>query len=218
MPRHITVPVFCCALLAFSAAHATTLDYDAYLGDRKVGEANVRIEKDQSGYRVSGKASAIGITGFLTRWRSYFIVRGIFARGHDARADAFRLSERKSSKSKDIYLEDGQVHLVKDGVPTRTTAPPMSRDLLTALFAAPDCTRDDAVHNGKDIWRLQLLDSGNNDDGSQYCTFHVVDEDDKDFETRVSFDSVDGDVVPVKLSFHGSFEGRLELKRLATRG
>ena len=103
-------------LLAAAPAFAqqTTLGYDAFVGGAKVGAAEVKIEKDDARYEISGKAWTVGVLSFVTQWQSMFSSTGRLADNGPV-TDGYRFVERARDKVKELMLSGGQLTYVKNG-------------------------------------------------------------------------------------------------------
>jgi hypothetical protein len=203
------------ALLAPLPAAATTLDYDAYLGGKKVGGAEVVIERADDHYRIQGKAWAEGFFRWLTQWRTHFSAMGRFVEGSPI-GEAYSLIEQAKDKMKEISLENGEVTYVKNGKAKQTPAPSSKLDFITALFLpTSDCDASYQLHSGRDEYSVRLTrrqaitsDSG----ASLRCDFEVRDQNDERIEASVWLGEIDGVTVPVRLDLKGAVEGTLKLR------
>ena len=75
-----SVVVAALLLLAVPAwAQEATLGYDAFVGDAKVGGAEVRIETDAARYSITGEAWTVGVAHLMTQWQSIFSSTGRLA-------------------------------------------------------------------------------------------------------------------------------------------
>ena len=198
------------ALLIAGFAGASTHSYDAYVGGMKVGEASVSVHIAASEYQVTGNARAVGFSRLLTAWRSLFSVRGK-VREDGAHADSMELrQEKKRKRTKEILIQDGTVSYFKNGKQKFARPAPESTDILTALFAKQNCQQANAVHNGKDIWQVQLLSEYRHaDTGVRVCEFSVTDDTNRTFDARVHFAQLEGRSV---LTYFKYGSRRLELK------
>jgi hypothetical protein len=195
-------------------AQETTLTYDAFVGDAKVGGAEVKIETDASRYSISGEAWTVGIAHFMTKWRSLFSSTGRLADSGPIN-DGFRFIEKARNKVKDVLFSDGQMTYTKNGEP-RPAEVPHSLDLLSALFVARDCAAAGSeIHNGKDRFSLKLLArqslpksaSG----ATERCSFELRDEDQERIDATVWLGQIAGLTVPVRVDLSGALEGSWKL-------
>lgn len=211
MPLKVALQsLFLGSLLLAGPVVANTHSYDAYVGGLKVGEASVSVDIAAGEYQVSGKARAVGFSRLLTAWRSLFSVRGRL-RANGAHADSMQLlQEKKRKRTKEILIEDGTVAYFKNGKQKFARPAPESTDILTALFAKQDCQQAKAVHNGKDIWQVELLrEHQDADTGARVCEFSVTDDANRTFAASVRFVQLGGRSVLTHFKYGSR---RLELK------
>jgi hypothetical protein len=195
-------------------AQETTLSYDAFVGDSKVGGAEVKIETDATRYSITGEAWSVGFAHFMTKWRSMFSSTGQLADSGPIN-DGFRFIEKARNKVKDVLFSDGQMTYTNNGQP-RPVEVPHSLDLLSALFVARDCAAAGSeIHNGKDRFSLKLLArqslpksaSG----ATERCTFELRDEDHERIDATVWLGEIAGLTVPVRVDLSGALEGTWKL-------
>lgn len=201
------------ALLSSAPAGATAttrLDYDAFLAGTKVGGAAVTIEKDSDRYAIEGKAWSVGFLHFITKWRSVFSASGNLEQGRPV-AEEYGFIEKARNKIKQIFMRGGEMRYVKNGEERVPHIDPAYTDLLSALFMPSGCSTQDAVHNGKDYFRLTLTASEQGTDGMR-CEYQVIDEDDELTHATVWLGQVDGLLVPTRMELEGALEGELRLK------
>jgi Protein of unknown function (DUF3108) len=192
-----------------SAAEAT-LGYDAYVKGSKVGEAEIRVERDRASYAVSGNAWTIGALNFFTRWQSMFRATGRLDESRPV-TDQYSLIERARNKVKEMFLSDGHLTYVKNGE-TRSPEAPTSVDWLSALFVNPDCAAAGSeVHNGKDRFAVKLLTIAS-EGAVERCEFELRDDDDERINATVLLGEVNGLTVPLELELIGALEGTLKLR------
>jgi len=195
-------------------AQETTLGYDAFVAGTKVGGAEVKIEKDDSRYAISGKAWTIGVLSFVTQWQSMFSATGRFT-GQSPINEGYRFIERARDKVKELLLQNGTLTYVKNGH-VRSPQTPTSLDLLSALFVSRDCaSAGDEVHNGKDPYTLKLTGreslSAASGGATERCSFELSNEDNERIDATVWLGQINGLTVPVRLDVTGALEGTLKL-------
>ncbi|MCX7065120.1 MAG: DUF3108 domain-containing protein [Proteobacteria bacterium] len=195
-------------------AHETTLGYDAFVAGAKVGGAEVKIDKDDARYAISGTAWSIGVLNFVTRWQSMFTATGRFADQSPVN-DGYRFIERTRDKVKELFLQNGKLTYVKNGH-VRSPQTPTSLDLLSALFVSRDCGSTGAeVHNGKDPFTLKLTGRESlpesRDGATERCSFELSNEDNERIDATVWLGQIDGLTVPIRLDVTGALEGTLKL-------
>jgi len=203
------------ALLAPLSVRATTLDYDAFVGETKVGGAEIVIDRAADSYEIKGRAWSEGFFKWLTKWRSHFSAKGRLEDGLPV-AEGYTLLEQARNKVKEITLANGEVKYVKNGQ-RRAVSPPASRlDLLSALFVPNGCDTSADIHNGKEQFFLHLKHVDTVTPGyvgaNLRCDFEVRDQDDQKIDAVVWLGIVDGLTVPVRLDLSGALEGTLKLR------
>ena len=196
-------------------ARQTTLGYDAFVGGAKVGAAEVKIEKDDARYEISGKAWTVGVLSFVTQWQSMFSSTGRLA-DYGPVNDGYRFVERARDKVKELMLSGGQLTYVKNGL-VKSPPPPTSLDMLSVLFVSRDCaSAGSEMHNGKDRFSLKLTGqqtiSSSDDGATERCTFEINGKKDNEhIDATVWLGQIDGLTVPVRLDLAGALEGTLKL-------
>jgi hypothetical protein len=201
-------------LLGPLAAHATTLDYDAYMAGARVGGAEIIIERADDSYVIKGKAWAEGLFKWLTEWRSLFSASGRLENGSPV-AEGYSLIERARNKVKELSLKDGALTYVKNGKLRTPQAPTSKMDLLSALFLPNGCDTSADIHNGKDQYTLTLKHAQvatSMPGATLRCEFEVRDEDQQKIQAVVWLGERDGLTIPVQLDLAGALEGTLKLR------
>jgi hypothetical protein len=212
MRSALVTALFIAAAPAF--AQQTTLGYDAFVGGAKVGAAEVKIEKDDARYEISGKAWTVGVLSFVTQWQSMFSSTGRLADNGPV-TDGYRFVERARDKVKELMLSGGQLTYVKNGH-VKSPQAPTSLDMLSALFVSHDCSSAGSeVHNGKDPFSLKLMDrqsiASSADGATERCTFQLNTKDNERIDATIWLGRIDGLTVPVRLDLAGALEGTLKL-------
>ena len=197
-------------LLLSSTAQAMLLDYEAYLGDTKVGEARVSIDIGERGYEIRGKAKSTGLVGLFNKWKSFFSLRGIFSFGKPV-ARAYEVTEKTGSKKKQIVYQGDQVHVTKNGEPRRPMPLPADTDFYSLLFLSDGCGEDRVVHDGKDVWRVSTRHNQPLGDDRHYCEFELTDEDNERSYAAVWIERIGELKVPVQIDLDGAMRGTFKL-------
>jgi hypothetical protein len=201
---------------ATAPAFATTFDYDAFLGEAKIGEAQITVERHADRYEISGEARAVGVMEFLTQWHSLFSAEGTVDEGRPV-VEEFSLIERARNKIKEVFMADGKVTYTKNGQLRAPRDPGAGLDLLSALFVSQDCAID-AVHNGKDSYRLRLRkrieaprEFSVDRRATVRCSFDVTDEDDEEIRAEVWLGPIGELFVPLRLDIQGALQGSVRV-------
>lgn len=198
-------------VLSGPGANAMLLDYSAYMGETKVGEAQVSIDLQESGYQISGKAQSTGLLGLFSKWRSLFNIRGLFAFGGKPVASEYQLTEQSSGKNKHIVYHGDQVHVTKNGEARHPRPLPAGTDFWSLLFLSDNCDDARLVHDGKDLWEVTPKHSERLADGRSYCEFDLVDEDQERSTAAVWLKDIGDLTVPVQVELHGAIRGTFKL-------
>lgn len=202
--------------MAATAASATTFDYDAFVGEAKIGEAQITVERHDDRYEITGEARAVGVMDFLTQWHSLFSAAGTVDGGQPV-VQEFSLIERARNKIKEIFMADGKVTYTKNGQLRAPRDPGTGLDLLSALFVSQDCGIN-AVHNGKDSYRLHLRKRTElpaeliaDRKATVQCSFDVTDEDDEEIRAEVWLGPIGELFVPLRLDIQGALQGSVRV-------
>ena len=103
-------PSLATALLLASPvwAQETTLGYDAFVGSAKVGEAQVKIHKDEARYAITARPGPIGVLQpRCTQWQSLFTATGTIWRTSGPVTDGYRFIESARDKIRESPFSDG---------------------------------------------------------------------------------------------------------------
>jgi len=192
-------------------AGATTLEYDSYRGNSRVGRAEVVIERDGSRYEIRGKAWSEGLARLLSNWESSFLASGTIEGGEPV-LEEYRLIQTARNKHRRIVMRGGETRFVREDLQRVIANPPESLDFLSALFLTEDCGAHAEVHNGKDAFRLTLRSERAREDAAMECVFEVIDEDDERITATIELHDVDGLMVPVQMDFSGALEATFKLR------
>ena len=210
LPRRIAALFVSATLLLSSTAQAMLLDYEAYLGDTKVGEARVSIALGEGGYEIRGKAESTGLMGLFNKWKSFFSLRGIFSLGKPV-ARAYEVTEKTGSKKKQIVYQGDQVHVTKNGQARKPMPLPADTDFYSLLFLSDDCGDERVVHDGKDIWHVSTRHDEPLGDDRHYCEFELTDEDNERSYAAVWIQRIGELKVPVQIDLDGAIRGTFKL-------
>jgi hypothetical protein len=206
----ISITVFALVLTG-PGANAMLLDYSAYVGQTKVGEAQVSIDLRESGYQISGEAQSTGLMGLFSKWSSLFNIRGLFAFGGKPVASEYQVSEQSGGKNKQIVYQGDQVHVSKNGKARHPRPLPAGTDFWSLLFLSDNCDDASLVHDGKDLWEVTPKHSERLADGRSYCEFELVDEDQERSTVAIWLKDIGELKVPVQLEFQGAMRGTFKL-------
>jgi len=197
-------------ILSGASANAMLLDYAAYLGDTKVGEARVSIDVADSGYSIKGKAESTGLLGFFSKWRSLFSTRGFFSFGKPVAA-SYQVTEESGGKNKQIVYTGEEVHVTKNGKRRNPIPLPAETDFWSLLFLSKDCGEERTVHDGKDLWQVKPQHVETLPAGGQYCEFELIDEDSEHSFAAVWLEQIGDLTVPVQIKLEGAISGTFRL-------
>jgi hypothetical protein len=197
-------------VLGGPGANAMLLDYSAYLGDTKVGEAQVKIDVAETGYQIKGRAQSTGLMGLFSKWKSLFTTSGFFSFGKPV-ASAYQVTEEAGGKNKHIVYAGEKVYVTKNGKSRAPMPLPADTDFWSLLFLSEDCGEERVVHDGKDLWQVKPRVIENLPEGGQYCEFEVVDEDLERSVASVWLQQIGGLTVPVQVELQGAMHGTFKL-------
>lgn len=211
MHKHPILPVvllfgLCSAPLALSQ----TFKYEAYLAGTKVGTATVHVEISDEDYHLSGSARAQGILRWFGKWRTRFDVKG-WIKGDELTLDEYRYVERGEHKRRELSVRDGVLRVVKNGKPRRPRKALPGTDFLTGLFVNPQCHEEQLLHTGRHSYRLRRLGSPIETIGTAKCRYEIHDDDGDRYVASVEFAQLGDLTIPVKMTFGGFIQGRMEL-------
>ncbi|MEZ5560567.1 MAG: DUF3108 domain-containing protein [Pseudomonadales bacterium] len=206
------------SLLPFAANATTTthLNYDAFVGHKKVARAEFQIMRAGEEFEIQGEARAVGIANALTKWRSLFVAAGRFILGQPV-AEKYEVVQKKRNREKRIELRDGVVSYERDGEDRGPRPKLDGMYLLSALFLSRDCdSPGQTIHDGKDPFQLHLVgtrafDQPTPDGVVLQCEFEVVDEDNESAHAVVKLIEREGLKVPLEMELSGAVEGKLQL-------
>ncbi len=179
--------------------------YQAFVGPAEAGEATVRLELSDTGYEVSGRAKAKGLVQLFSEWRTEFLVRGLMDKGKRL-LQSFWYFERAPRKAREVKVENGELHVVKNGKPRAAKPAPPGDDMLSALFVHPRCEEELELNTGRKQYHLQRTS-----EHPQRCDYEITRGDGDRYNASVEFGTVDELRVPVRILLRGSLSGRLEL-------
>jgi hypothetical protein len=190
---------------ALPDAVGTVLQYRAFVAGAPVGEAEVEVSVEDGSYRVAGQATSNSFLSAFSPWRNDFTALGTVD-GDGRETAEFAYLEHNGRNSRDVTVRDGIVRVYKNGKARSEQPSPSGHDVLSALFVAPRCDRDQVLHTGRHVYRLQRLAS---DDG--WCRFQVSDDDGETFEVELQFGRRAGLVVPERITVRAWLTGWIEL-------
>lgn len=198
-------------VLSGPGANAMLLDYSAYMGETKVGEAQVSIDLKDSGYRISGEAQSTGLLGLFSKWRSLFNIRGLFEFGGKPIASEYQVTAQSGRKNKHIVYQGDQVHVTRNGKARNPRPLPAGTDFWSLLFLSENCDDARLVHDGKDLWEVTPKHSERLADGRRYCEFDLIDEDQERSTAAVWLKNIGELTVPVQVELQGAMRGTFKL-------
>ncbi len=197
-------------VLVAPASQAMLLDYTAYLGGAKVGEAKVEIALQESGYEINGRVESAGLLGLFSRFKSLFSLRGIFSSGKPVVRE-YQVTEKSGNRKKHITYEGDQVHVTRNGEVRSPRPLPAETDLWSFMFLSEDCNVQPVIHDGKDVWQVEARHTERLGDGGHYCEFDLADEDNDRSVASVWLREIGDLMVPVQVRFQGDLQGTFKL-------
>ena len=188
----------------------STYVYSAYLKGAKTHEAEVTVSKGTFSYKIWGKAKAVGIAGFLSRFKTRFLSLGHLVNGRPV-ADAFELDKTSKKSIRTVRIEGDVLKVVRNGVvrpPKKTLA---HIDVLSAFFMMGECADTKEFHTGRHGYVMTLLSSTVDERGMR-CDYHLIDDDMDEYDGTVWLGERDGFIVPLRFVFDGALTGTIVLK------
>jgi len=194
-------------ILLSATGEAATLHYEAFLAGVRVGAATVTVDLNGQSYAIRGDASATGVAYLFSDWRSEFHAGGRIVNGHPQLL-AYGYNEHERRKQRILVLEDGLIHMTKNGKPGAPVPVLDGLDVLTAFFIQPDCWESQLLHTGRSNYRVEGRPAGR----AGGCLFEVADDDGDRQRMVVEFGHRSGLVVPVKMTTRGLLRGSIVLR------
>ena len=207
------------ALLPITVGATTTstrLNYDAFVGQMKVAQAEFEIHRVGEQFEIQGEARSVGMVNFLTKWRSLFAAAGRFVLGRPV-ADQYEVVQHKRDKEKRVALHDGVVNVERNGEDRGPRSRLDGTYLLSALFLSQDCESPGrTIHDGKDPFQLRLISTQSFEQPTAegvvlQCEFEVLDEDNETARAVIKLIDREGLRIPLMMELTGAVEGKLQL-------
>jgi len=188
---------------------SSTYFYTAYVKGTKTHKVEVSVQKNSLGYRIWGKAKAVGIAGFLSHFKSRFLALGHLVNNRPV-ADSFEL-DKTSKKSTRMVRVDGDVlNVTRNGVVRLPKKSLAHIDVLSAFFMMGDCADTKEFHTGRHGYTMTLKATSIDERGKR-CDYHLIDDDMDVYDGTVWLGDRKGFVVPLLFEFEGALTGSIEL-------
>jgi hypothetical protein len=187
----------------------STYFYTAYVKGTKTHKVEVSVHKDPLGYKIWGKAKAIGLAGFLSRFKSRFLALGRIVNNRPV-AESFELDKTSKKSTRTVRVDGDTLNVTRNGVirpPKKSLA---HIDVLSAFFMMGDCADTKEFHTGRHGYAMTLKGSGMDERGKR-CDYHLVDDDLDVYDGTVWLGDRNGFVVPLHFEFDGAVTGRIVL-------
>ncbi len=211
MHKHpILLAVALFGLCSTPEALSQTFKYQAYLAGAKVGTATVHVEISEDDYFLSGSAKAQGILRWFGKWRTRFEVKGRIT-GDELTLEEYRYVEREEHKRRELSIRDGVLRVIKNGKPRRPRKALPGTDVLTSFFVNPQCHDEQLLHTGRHNYQLRRLGPPIETIDSSRCRYEIHDDDGDRYVASVEFAQLGDLTIPVKMTFGGFIQGRMEL-------
>ena len=194
-------------MLSAGSVSAATLHYDAFLSGIPIGSAVVKIDLDNTGYRIAGTAASSGVAHLFSDWRSDFVAAGI-VQGNAHILTTYAYDEREKEKHRVLWLSDGLVRTVKNEQVRPSHPVRNGTDILTAFFLQGDCWSDRQLHTGRYSYRIIGRRSGQRN----LCFFEVREADGDRQRFQVRFGEHEGRLIPIDVRTKGLIRGRVTLR------
>jgi len=190
-------------------ATPSTYSYNAYVKGTKTHKVEVSIQKDSLGYRIWGKARAVGIAGFFSHFKSRFLALGHLVNNRPV-ADSFELDKTSKKSTRIVRVNAGILNDTRNGVVRPPKKSLAHIDVLSAFFMTGDCADTKEFHTGRHGYSMVLIASSVDERGKR-CDYHLIDDDMETYDGTVWLGDRNGYIVPLLFKFEGSLTGYIEL-------
>jgi len=193
----------------FSLHHAGLYQYDARMSFLKAGELTLNLNRAGELYEVSGQFQTSRAMSRYYSWSGLFAAKG---RWESAGPITEAYMARTMGKDDDlkIVLNTPDSARVLDSAQDEFVAitKPAGIDLISALFFTPSCYSGGVVHDGEDVYQLELhrQKKARLRGGKAYfkgevmqCHYHVRDHKNRKRQVIVSLAEINGATVAVQV-------------------
>ncbi len=187
----------------------STYFYTAYVKGAKTHKVEVSVQKDSLGYKIWGKARAVGLAGLLSRFKSRFLALGHLENDRPV-AESFELDKTSKKSTRMVRVEGDILNVTRNGVVKPAKKSLAHIDVLSAFFMMGDCADTKEFHTGRHGYAMTLKGSGLDERGKR-CDYHLVDDDMDVYDGTVWLGNRDGFMVPLHFEFDGAVTGRIVL-------
>lgn len=191
----------------------STFSYSAYIRGTKTHEAEVTVSKGEgelARYRIWGKAKAVGIAGFISRFKTRFLSLGHLINGRPV-ADEFELDKTSKKSTRIVRINGDVLNVTRNGVVRPPKKSLAHIDILSAFFMMGGCADTKEFHTGRHGYAMTLLSSEDDARGMR-CDYHLIDDDMDEYDGTVWLGERNGFVVPLRFEFDGALSGTIVLK------
>lgn len=132
-----------------------TLHYDVQVAWIQAGEIAMRLDESADRYLLSGTVTTTPLMDRFFRWRGQFVSAGRHGDGFP-RTDIYLLWGDDGEHQETSVSFGGKTNITtSDGESEEVDMPPGS-DFMSVTFLAPHCLVDATLHDGEDLYYLQL--------------------------------------------------------------
>ena len=132
-----------------------TLHYDVQVAWIQAGEIVMQLTERGERYMLSGTVTTSPLMDRFFRWRGQFVSSGRFNDGFP-RTDAYLLQGDNGERQETSVSFDGKTNIATSDGESREVDLPPGSDFMSVTFLAPHCLVDATLHDGEDLYHLQL--------------------------------------------------------------
>lgn len=132
-----------------------TLLYDVQVAWIQAGEIVMQLTENGERYTLSGTVTTSSLMDRFFRWRGQFVAAGRLGDGFP-RTDVYLLWGDDGERQETSVSFGGKTHITTSDGESREVDLPPGSDFMSVTFLAPHCLVGTTLHDGEDIYYLQL--------------------------------------------------------------
>lgn len=137
-------------------AAALTLRYDVQVAWIQAGEIAMQFTQTGDRYALSGTVATSPFMDRLFKWRGRFVATGRF-HGDVPHSDTYLLWGSDGEREERSITFGGRTVITTSRGESRDIPQPPGSDFMSVTFLAPHCLVDTTLHDGEDLYHLQLV-------------------------------------------------------------